>query len=130
MIDLTLELGHAKKILSSRGQPITCSCFSLILYLCSCFWTSESSLLRRLSRPLYLCVPLLLLLNRKVFTSSFFDMCLSLRVGVENVKDIQSKKTQIFTKIECFSKDTLKIVKGQLQCKKRLETSDYQSNAW
>ena len=45
---------------------------SLILYFCSCFWTSESSLLRRLFRPLHLCVPLLLLLNRKVFTSSFF----------------------------------------------------------
>ena len=45
---------------------------SLILYFCSCFWTSESSLLRRLFRPLNLCVSLLLLLKRKVFTSSFF----------------------------------------------------------
>jgi len=41
-------------------------------------------------------------------------MCLPIGVGVENVKDIQSKK-RIFTKIECFSKDTLKFVKQQLQ---------------
>ena len=45
---------------------------SVILYFCSCFWKSESRLLRRLFQPLHLCVPLLLLLNRKVFTSSFF----------------------------------------------------------
>ena len=45
---------------------------SLILYFCSCFWKSESSLLRRLLWPLHLCVSLLLLLKRKVFTSSFF----------------------------------------------------------
>ena len=36
------------------------------------FWTSESSLLRRLFRPLHPHVSLLLLLKRKVFTSSFF----------------------------------------------------------
>ena len=46
---------------------------SLILYFCSCFWTSESSLLRRqLFRPLHLRVSLFLLLKRKVFMSSFF----------------------------------------------------------
>ena len=56
----------------------------LILYFCSCFWTSESRLLRQLFQPLHICVPLLLLLNRKVFTSSFFYMCLPLGVGVEN----------------------------------------------
>ena len=89
--------------------------YLLILYFCSCFWTSESSLLRRRFRPVHLCVSLLLLLKRKVFTSSFFDMCLTLGVGVENMKDIQSKKTRIFTKIECFSKDTLKFIKKQLQ---------------
>ena len=38
----------------------------------SCFWTSESSLLTRFFRPLQLCVYLLLLQKRKVFTSSFF----------------------------------------------------------
>ena len=45
---------------------------SLILYFCSCFLTSESSLLGRLFRLLYLCVSLLLLLKRTVFTLSFF----------------------------------------------------------
>ena len=61
---------------------------SLILYFCSCFWTSESNLLRRLFRPLHLCVSLLLLLKRKVFTSSFFYyMCLPLGVGVKKVKE-------------------------------------------
>ena len=43
-----------------------------LLYFCSFFWTSKSSLLRRLFRPLHLCVYLLILLKRKVFTSSFF----------------------------------------------------------
>ena len=78
---------------------------SLILYFCSCIWTSESSLLRRLFQPLHLCVSLLLLLGRKVFMLSFFfDMCLSLvRVGVKNVKDIQSKKnTNIYENIMFF----------------------------
>ena len=45
---------------------------SIILYFCGFFQTSDSSLLRWLFRPLNLCVPLILLLNRKVFTSNFF----------------------------------------------------------
>ena len=66
---------------------------SVILHFCSCFWTSESSFLRQLFRPLHLCVPLLLLdTNRKVFTSRFFWYVPSLGVGVENVKDIQSNR--------------------------------------
>ena len=36
------------------------------------FGKNESRLLRRLCRPLYLCVPLLLLLKGKIFTSTFF----------------------------------------------------------
>ena len=67
---------------------------SLISYFCSWFKTSESSLLRRLFRPLHLCVSLLLL-NRKVFTSNFFDMD---GVGVENMKDIQSNKCEYLQK--------------------------------
>ena len=38
---------------------------SPILYFCSCFWTSESSLLIWLFRPLHLCASQLLLLKRK-----------------------------------------------------------------
>ena len=71
----------------------------------SCFWTKGSSLLKRLFQPLHLCVSLLLLLNKKVVTSSFFDMCLAFGVEVENVKDIQSKKyLQKFTKKEFFQR--------------------------
>ena len=65
---------------------------SLILYFCIFFCTSESSLLRRVFWPLHLCVSLLLLVKRKVFTSSFFYMCLPLGVGVENMKDIFKAK--------------------------------------
>ena len=41
-------------------------------------------------RPLDICVPLLLLLKGKVITSSFFNMCLPLGVGVKNVKGIEA----------------------------------------
>ena len=44
----------------------------LILYFCGCFWTSENNWLRQLFWLLHLCVSLLLLLKRKVFTTSFF----------------------------------------------------------
>ena len=45
----------------------------------------------------------------------FFKMCLPLEVGVEYIKDMQSKKTRTFKKAECFSKDTPKFVKPQLR---------------
>ena len=57
---------------------------SLILYFCSCFGTSESSLLRRLLWPLNLCVPLLLILIRKVFTSRVFDVCNAFPLELES----------------------------------------------
>ena len=44
-------------------------------------------------------------------------MCPSLGVGVENEKDIQSKKQQTFTKIQCFSKNTSKFVNGSSNVK-------------
>ena len=56
--------------------------WSLMLYFCSIFWTSESKMLRRLSQPLHLFISLLLLLKRKVFTSSFFWYVPSLGDGV------------------------------------------------
>ena len=72
---------------------------SLILYFCSCFWTNESCLLTRLFQPLYLIVSLLvLLLKRKVFTSSFFHMCLP--VGVEKREGHSKQITQLFTKMK------------------------------
>ena len=45
-----------------------------------------------------------------------FDMCLPLGVGVEK-REGHSKQmnTIFFLKIECFSKDTFKFVKRQLQ---------------
>ena len=45
---------------------------SSIIYFCSCLWTNESSLLRRLCRLLHLCVSSLLLQKRK-HNSPIFD---------------------------------------------------------
>ena len=61
------------------------------LYWSLWFGKNESSLLRRLCRPLHLCVPLLLLLKGEVFTSSFFYMRLPLGEGVQNVKGVEAK---------------------------------------
>ena len=77
---------------------------SLILYFCSCFWTTEGILLRRFFRPLHLCVSLLPLLKRKVSTLCFFDMCLPLGVEVKNGKDIQSKKHEYLRKQNVFQR--------------------------
>ena len=83
---------------------------SLSLYCCSCFWTNESSLLRQLFRPLHLCVPLLLLLKRKVFWCVPFPFSWSWKI-----EWYSKQKLRIFTKIEwCFSKDISKFVKRQL----------------
>ena len=62
---------HEKKKegpLSLFGNTLNIIWFISNIIFCSYFWTSESSLLRRLFRPMHLCVFLLLLLKRKVFT--------------------------------------------------------------
>ena len=105
--------------LVDRIRAHGCPPISLILYFCSCFWASESSLLRRLFQPLHLCVFLLLhllleVLKRKVFISSFFMCAFPLDLEWKMWRTFKAKKTRIFMKLECFSKDTLKFVKRQL----------------
>ena len=82
---------------------------SLILYFCSCFWTSESSLLRRLFRPMHLCVSLLLLLNRMVFTSSFFICAFSLELESKTWRTFKAINMNIYKNIMMFFKGYIKI---------------------
>ena len=81
----------------------------LILYLCSCVWISESSLLRRLFWPLRLCVPLLLPLKRKVFTSSFFLYVPSPWSWSPKCEGHSKQKTKNFYKNRMFFKVYIKI---------------------
>ena len=70
---------------------------------------TESSL-RQLFRPLNLWVTLLLLLQRKVFTSNFFWCAFPFELELKILMTFK----RIFTKIECFSRDTLKFAKRQV----------------
>ena len=72
--------------------------WSLLLYFCSCFWTSKSSLLRRLFWPLHLCVSLLLIPKRKVFTLNFFCYVPSPLSWTQKREGHSKQKKRIFTK--------------------------------
>ena len=82
--------------------PFRVKIISLILYFRSCFWTSESSLLRQLFRPLHLCVSLLL--KRKVFTSSFFICAFPLELESKTGRTFKAKNRNIKKKQNVFQR--------------------------